>query len=446
MEIAQNRRFENITQIMLGGDHYKWRLIRLNGEDEKLVTGNETGDRDKFLAFARVLPNAIGNPIYHWTHLELRRYFGIDMPLTEETACEIWEKCNKKLMDEDMSARGIIEKSRVDAIATTDDPLDSLEWHKMIAEDKSFSTRVVPTFRPDKAVNIDKPGFAEYIDSLGKTCAQPIKNLDDLFAAIKSRMDHFSRSGCFISDHGLEQVPFALKSESAAPVIFEKSLSGCAISDSEAERYKTALMLFFGREYAKRGWAMQLHCGAMRSINTPMYEKLGADAGYDAIGGYDCGKNIARLLDALEQTDALPKTVLYSLNPNDDAVLVTIAACFPGSGIKSKIQHGSAWWFNDTKQGMESQLANLAAKGLLGGFVGMLTDSRSFLSYTRHEYFRRILCNLLGGWMENGEYFSDMETLGEIVRNISYNNAVKYFGFKFLAASEGGKAYEAEQI
>jgi len=427
-EIARNRRFENISQVWLGGDHYKWRLIRANGEDEKYVTGGGS-DYEKFMAFARALPKAIGNPVYHWTHLELQRYFDCNLALSPDTADEIWHHCNKRLADEDMSVRGIIAKSRVEVIATTDDPVDSLEWHKAIAADKSFKTKVLPAFRPDKAVNIEKPEFTEYIQKLADVINVPIKALGHLKGALTIRLDFFNSMGCLAADHGLDYVPFAESAEAAAPAIFEKAMNGAALSDIEVEQYKTAMLLFFGREYAKRGWVMQLHYGAQRNVNKAMSQKLGPDTGYDAISGFECSRGIAGLLCGLEETGELPKTILYSLNPNDDAILETIAGCFSGGGIVSKVQHGSAWWFNDTKPGMEAQLTNLASRGLLGGFIGMLTDSRSFLSYTRHEYFRRILCNLIGGWVENGEYPNNIKALGEMARDISYSNTARYFGF-----------------
>lgn len=428
MEIAQNRRFTNIAQLWLGSDHYKWRLMRANGEDEMNVSGPGS-DYDKFMAFAATLPKAIGNPIYHWAHLELQRYFDCDLALSPGTADEIWRHCNTMLTEKDMSVRNIIEKSNVTVIATTDDPVDSLEWHEAIAGDKSFKTKVFPTFRPDKAVNIDKQGFTEYLRSLEYVTGIQIKTLDGLFLALINRINFFDRLGCRASDHGLDYVPFTEGAEDKAPGILSKVLNGELISEAEAESYKTALMLFFGREYAKRGWVMQLHYGAMRNTNNTMFRKLGPDTGYDAISGFECSRRIASLLNALEESGALPKTILYSLNPNDDAMLNAIAGCFPGAGMIAKVQHGSAWWFNDTKPGMEAQLTNLATRGMLGGFIGMLTDSRSFLSYPRHEYFRRILCNLMGNWVENGEYPKDLKTLREIVQDVSYNNVAHYFGF-----------------
>jgi glucuronate isomerase len=333
------------------------------------------------------------------------------------------------LSNENISVRGIIERSNVETIVTTDDPIDTLEWHKTISEDDSFKVKVLPGMRPDKAMNIDKPGFTEYVQKLANVTEKPIKTLNDMLAALEERIDFFHKMGCISSDHGLDYVPFAVNSESAAPAIFKKAINGGTISTLETEQYKTALLLFFGRHFKKRGWVMQYHYGALRSINPPMFRKLGPDTGFDAISSYECSGNIAKILAALQETNELPKTILYSLNPNDDAMLVTIAGCFSESGIVSKVQHGSAWWFNDTKSGMENQLNALASKGLLGGFIGMLTDSRSFVSYPRHEYFRRILCNLIGEWVENGEYPNDIKFLGKLAQDISYNNVKKYFGF-----------------
>jgi glucuronate isomerase len=403
--------------------------MRAAGAEERLITGKDSSDHEKFLQFARALPKAIGNPVYHWAHLELRRYFDCELPLSPDTAEEVWASCNRKLAGEGFAVRDIIARSNVTAIATTDDPIDSLEWHKQLAADASFKTKVVPAFRPDKAINVDKPGFQAYIAALGQAAGMPIKGLDDLYAALENRLDFFDSMGCRASDHGIDYVPFAQDAEKKAPALLRRALAGETLSAAEADAYKAALLLFLGKQYAKRGWVMQLHYGAQRNLNAPMFAKLGPDTGYDAISGFECSRNIAALLGALESQGQLPKTILYSLNPNDDAMLVTVAGCFLGAGTVCKVQHGSAWWFNDTKAGMEAQMSSLAARGLLGGFVGMLTDSRSFLSYTRHEYFRRILCNLMAGWVENGEYPAEMATLGSLVQDISYNNAQRYFGF-----------------
>jgi len=423
MEVAQDKKFANMTQIWLNGDHYKWRLMRAAGEAEENITG-KGDDYEKFKAFARAMPKAINNAVYHWTQLELARYFDCTLPLNPDTAEEIWNHCNQKLAG--MSARSIMAQSKVKAIATTDDPVDSLEWHKTVKADGGFSVKMLPTFRPDKAINIDKPGFTDYIKQLGDAAGFKIKSINDLYEALKIRMEYFTAHGCCISDHGLDYIPFAHNSGGSAydARIFEKALNGSNISPADADAYKTTVLLFLGEQYARRNWVMQLHYGVMRNVNVTAFRRVGADAGFDAINGVDCVRNIAAYLNALTERGNLPRTVLYSLNPNDDAALDVIAGCFP------RVQHGSAWWFNDTKPGMEAQMISLSSRGLLGGFIGMLTDSRSFLSYTRHEYFRRILCNFIGGWAEAGEYPPDMKALGQLVTDISYNNVVNYFGFE----------------
>lgn len=432
-EIAQDRRFENITQLWLSGDHYKWRMIRSNGVEERLITG-DAGDREKFEKFAETMPKAIGHPVYHWTHLELKRYFGCDLAIGPDTAEEIWQLTSKKLAEDDaLSVRGIISSSGVQAIATTDDPADSLEWHTAIQKDPSCNVQVVPCFRPDKAVNIDKPGFIAYIETLGKSEDFRIQTIDDLQQVLCKRLDFFAAMGCLASDHGLDYVVYRPDPENRAGMIFKKALAGQNVSFEEAEIYKTALMLFFGRQLAKRGWVMQLHYGAIRNANTRMFQKIGPDTGFDCISTFDCSRQITGFLNALENTGELPKTVLYSLNPNDNGLLGSIIGCFQGSGAAGKIQHGSAWWFNDSKTGMEQQLTSLANHSLLGNFIGMLTDSRSFLSYTRHEYFRRVLCNLIGIWVENGEYPADIPILGEMIKDIAYRNTARYFGFGLKA-------------
>ena len=427
-EIAENRKFDNISQVWLGGDHYKWRMIRSNGVEERLITGDGS-DREKFQMFAESLPKAIGNPLYHWTHLELKRYFGYDGVLNGETAEEVWNLCNAKLQEDDMSARGIIAHSNVKCICTTDDPADSLEWHKKIRDDKSFTTKVLPACRPDQAVNLEKPSFPDYIKKLSQSSGIEISSFARLLDALTARLDFFDSMGCRASDHGLDYVMYVPASDSELEAIFQKAVQGAPLSKDEIEKYKSALLLFFGRQYAKRGWVMQLHYGAIRNGNTAMFEKLGADTGYDCISTVHCADGIVRFLDELCKTGELPKTVLYSLNPTDNEVLDTIIGNYQNSDAVGKIQHGSAWWFNDTKTGMIAQLTSLANLSVLGNFIGMLTDSRSFLSYTRHEYFRRVLCNLLGSWVENGEYPCDLEFLGKMVQDISFNNTNRYFGF-----------------
>ena len=416
--IAEDYRFKNITELFLGGDHYKWRVMRSNGVDEKYITG-DASDYEKFLKFAETLPYTIGNPMYHWTHLELKRYFDIDEPLTLKNADYVWNKCNEILSREDMGAKGLIEKSNVKVICTTDDPIDTLEYHKQIKQD-GFGVAVYPTFRPDKAVEISKDTFLPYIKLIGA------KTYSDVLNFLTSRIEYFNSVGCRLSDHALECVPFA---EGDAEAVFNKASSGEIISETDEQIYKTAVLQHCAKEYAKRGWAMQLHIGALRNNNTKMYNKLGADTGFDSIDDPSIAKPLSKFLDSLEVCDSLPKTILYNLNPKDNYVLGTMLGNFQSAPVKSKIQFGSGWWFNDQRDGMEAQLKTLANLGLLSRFVGMLTDSRSFVSYTRHEYFRRILCNLIGQWVEDGEYPADFDVLGEIISGICYNNAKEYFNF-----------------
>lgn len=431
-EIAQDRQFENITQVWLGGDHYKWRFMRSNGVDEYYITG-DAPDKEKFFKWAEVLGKAIGNPLFHWSHLELQRYFGYDGVLNKSTAEEVWNLCNEKLADPSMSVRSLIRQSNVTLICTTDDPVDSLEWHKQIAEDASFDVQVLPAWRPDKAMNIEKPEYTDYLSRLSETSGIKISSFQSLKEALSNRMDFFASMGCSVSDHALEYVMYVPASEEEIEAIFAKRIqasSGSVLTKEEELKFKTAFMLFVGNEYNKRNWVMQLHYGTKRDNNRPMYDRLGPDTGYDCINNYAPSSQTADFLNALEENKALPKTIIYSLNPNDNAAIGTILGCFQDSTAVAKIQQGSAWWFNDHKQGMTDQLTSLANLGNLSGFVGMLTDSRSFLSYTRHEYFRRILCNFMGDLVENGEFPADMATLSEIVKDISYYNAVRYFGFQ----------------
>ena len=415
-EIAEDRTFKNATELFLGGDHYKWRQMRSNGIDESLITG-DAADYDKFLAFARTVPMLIGNPIYHWTHLELLRYFGIEEPLTEKSAPRAWEICNEKLATPEFSAKNLIRRSNVEVICTTDDPADSLAYHKAL---KGFSTKVLPTFRPDKATDIGKDTFVPYIESLG------VKSYGELVKFIVSRIEFFDAMGCRLADHAMEYIPYAIGDP--APV-FEKRMNGGVLSKNEIDVFKTALLGVCAAEYTKRGWAMQLHIGVMRNNNTKMFEKVGPDTGFDSINDLAIAEPLSRFLDHLEYVDALPKTILYTLNPKDNYVLGSMLGNFQKGPEAGRIQFGSGWWFNDQRDGMVAQMTALANLGMLSRFVGMLTDSRSFVSYPRHEYFRRILCNLVGTWVEDGEYPADMETLTEIVSGISYYNAKRYFGF-----------------
>lgn len=428
MEIAQDRHFDNITQLWLGGDHYKWRQMRSNGIDEYYITG-EADDRDKFQKWAETLEKAIGNPLYHWSHMELKKYFGFEGCLNSENAEKVWQLCNKRLAEPDMSVRNIIKMSNVKLICTTDDPVDTLEWHKAIARDDTFDVKVLPAWRPDKAMNIEKPDYAEYIKSLGVLTGITIDSFKNLVKALAVRMNFFEAMGCRVSDHALEYVMYEDCPQEQIENIFAKRLSGKEILRQEELKFKTAFMEAMADEYNKRNWAMQLHFGCIRDNNTVMYNLMGADTGYDAINNYSPAKELAAFLDSLRRNNRLPKTILYSLNPNDNEVIGAILGCFQDGSSVGKLQQGSAWWFNDHKKGMLEQMTSLANLGLLGNFIGMLTDSRSFLSYTRHEYFRRIMCNLIGEWVENGEYPEDYGALEKIVKDISYNNAVKYFGF-----------------
>lgn len=428
-EIAEDRQFENITQVWLGGDHYKWRFMRSCGVDEHYITG-DAPDKEKFFKWAECLGKAIGNPLFHWSHLELQRYFGYHGVLNKNTAEEVWELCNKKLAEPSMSVRSLIKQSGVTLICTTDDPVDSLEWHKKIAEDASFDVQVLPAWRPDKAMNIEKPDYPDYLEKLSAVSGIQITSFAALKDALKKRMEFFASMGCSVSDHALEYVMYVPAKEAELEQIFDKRLKGNSISKEEELKFKTAFMLFAGREYSRLNWAMQLHYGCKRDNNTLMFEKLGPDTGYDCINNYAPSAQMADFLNALIRTNELPRTIIYSLNPNDNQAIGTILGCFQDSTAVAKIQQGSAWWFNDHKTGMTEQMISLANLGNLSGFVGMLTDSRSFLSYTRHEYFRRILCDLIGTWVENGEFPNDQDTLGEIVKDISYYNAVRYFGFK----------------
>ncbi|MDR1926840.1 MAG: glucuronate isomerase [Endomicrobium sp.] len=427
-EIAQDRQFENISQVWLGGDHYKWRQMRSNGVEEKYITGN-VPDREKFQKWAETLERLIGNPLYHWSHLELRRYFGYEGVLNSKTAEEVWALCNEKLQKRSMSARGMIEQFGVKLICTTDDPVDNLEWHKKIKEDKFFNVQVLPTWRPDKMLNIENPSFVDYIAQLSKVSGVNITSFAALKTAFQKRLEFFISFGCRATDHALAYVMYAPCPEKEVESIFDKKLKGSMLSKDEELKYKFAFMLFAGREYSKNDLVMELHYGCKRNNNTVMFNKLGQDTGHDCIDNFSSGAQMVDFLNALDFTGQLPKTIIYSLNPNDNALIGSVLGCFQDSSALSKIQQGSAWWFNDHKVGMTEQLISLANLGALSNFVGMLTDSRSFLSYTRHEYFRRILCDLIGGWVENGEYPYDIQILSKIVSDISYDNAVRYFKF-----------------
>jgi len=428
-EIYEDRQYENITQVWLGGDHYKWRLMRCAGVPEKYITGKETTDYEKFCKWAEVVGKGIGNPLYHWSHLELRNFFGYQGALSAKTADEVWNLCNEKLQSAEYSVRNLIAMSNVETICTTDDPIDNLEWHQKLAADETFKTAVLPAWRPDKAMNLEKPEYLDYLAKLADVSGVEIKTFEDLKAAIIKRMEYFHANNCILSDHGLNYVAYQPATAEEVEAIFAKRLAGEAVTAEEQGKFKTAFMMFVAKEYVKLGWIMQLHYGCRRDNNLTMYAKLGPDTGFDTINNYAPVEELAAFLGALESEGALPKTILYSLNPNDNAAIGTLAGCFQTDEAVSKIQHGSAWWFNDHFQGMTDQLTSLANLGYLAGFVGMLTDSRSFLSYPRHEYFRRILCRLIGNWVEEGMFPNDMDLLSEIVRGVSYQNAKTYFNF-----------------
>ena len=436
-EIYEDRRYNNLAEVWLGGrnddgsyfgDHYKWRVMRSNAVPEDQVTGG-ADPYDKFVRFAEALEMAIGNPMYHWCNLELKKYFGINEPLTAENAKAIWDKANEMLLtDPSLSVRGIIRQSNVKYIGTTDDPVDTLEWHEKIAADPDIDFMVCPSFRPDKAINISKAGFKEYIISLAHSVGKDsLDSAEDVMAALDERIDYFKKHGCRASDHGIDFVPFKLCSIEEANEIFAKSLRGETLSAEEVEKYQTTILLHLARKYHKENIVMEIHYSCTRNVNQRMFGLEGPDTGFDMIAKSSCGDQLAMLLSELDKSEELPKTIIFSLDHNDFNVIGTCMGAFQSAEVPSKIQMGAAWWFLDTRDGMEEQMRSLANLGLLGNFVGMLTDSRSFLSYTRHDYFRRIMCNLIGQWVEDGEYPANESSLKKIVEGISYNNAVRYF-------------------
>ncbi len=425
-EIYEDKSFSNITQLWLGGDHYKWRLMRSNGVPEEYITGNAS-DREKFQKFAETLPRAIGNPMYHWCHLELKNYFGFNGVLNGDTAEQVWNLTKKKLAeDKSLSVRGLIKKSNVIMVGTTDDPLSDLYYHRAL-KDEGYPVAVLPSFRPDPALNIHKAGFAEYIKKLGDTVGFQIKTLSDVKAALTARIEFFAQNGCRASDHGLDYVVFRPATEEQINKTLSSALLGEKIETEQAEEYLTAVLLHCAREYARVGFVMQLHFSCMRNPNRRRFEALGPDSGFDCMAASNNCNALYSLLDALEYENCLPKTVLYSLNPADNDWIDTLLGAFQSAEHRGKIQHGSAWWFCDHKDGMQKQMVSLANLGILGNFIGMLTDSRSFLSYARHEYFRRILCNMLGELVDSGEYPCDIEFVGSLVEDICTNNAKNYF-------------------
>lgn len=427
-EIAENRQFKDLAEIWLEGDHYKWRAMRSAGFSENLITGNAS-NYEKYQAWAKTVPLCIGNPIYHWTHLELRRPFGITNQLfNPESAVKIWHECNEMLQQPEFSARGIMQQMNVKLSGTTDDPIDSLAYHKAIAEDKNFDVEVVPSWRPDKVFKIELPQFNDYIQQLAEVADVEIHNFADLQKALLKRLEHFDLHGCKSADHGIEIVRFeTVPEQKVLDQILQKRRNNQPLNEQEIGQFSTAVLVWLAAEYHKRGWVMQMHIGAIRNNNTRMFKLLGADSGFDSIGDRTFAEPLSKLLDAMDQQDQLPKTILYCLNPRDNEMIASMIGNFQTGGIAGKIQFGSGWWFNDQKDGMERQLQQLSQLGLLSQFVGMLTDSRSFLSYTRHEYFRRILCEMIGSWVVKGEAPNDLNLLGNMVKNICYNNAKTYF-------------------
>ncbi len=425
-EIAEDKHYDNITEIWLGGDHYKWRIMRGYGIDEKYITG-DASPKEKFMKWAEVMPACIGNPLYHWTHLELRRYFGIEELLCPENAEYIWNKCNEMLKLPEFGARGIIKRSNVEAIGTTDDPCDSLEYHEIINNDKNFGVKVVPSYRPEKALNIWNDDFNAYIEKLSGVVGYEIKDIEALMRALDERLDFFVERGCRSVDHSFDMIRFKEPDVEAANEVFKAKLVGIEPSKEQIDTYYSAMYLHLAKKYYEHNLVMQLHFAVLRNNNSAAFKAIGADAGFDTMSDTDIAKPIITLLDMLEREKKLPKTVLYSLNPAHNEALMTLACCFNGHGIAGKIQVGSAWWLNDHIVGMEKHMKDLASVTLLSKFIGMLTDSRSFLSYTRHEYFRRIVCNIIGTWAEEGEAPNDMKLLGTMVRDICYGNTKRYF-------------------
>jgi glucuronate isomerase len=432
-EIAANRRFRNLYEIWLEGDHYKWRAMRNNGVAELYCTG-EAAAYEKFLAWARTVPATLRSPLYHWTHLELKRYFGIDELLNETSAPHIWERANSLLADAQLSVHGILRRFGVRAVCTSDDPTDSLEDHRRIAE-SDLETRVYPTFRPDAALRTSEPvKFNLWVDRLGASANIHIAGLNDFRDALYRRHSDFHRLGCRLSDHGLDQCYVDSCGETEAAAIFARLRSGQTVNESESNRFAGFLMLFFGRLDAERGWTKQLHLGANRDVNAHMVAKAGGSAGFDAVGDWPQARALTAYLARLEQEASLPRVILYNSNPADNYVFATVAGNFHESGMPAKIQFGSAWWFLDQKEGIEAQLNALSNAGLLSRFIGMLTDSRSFMSFPRHEYFRRVLCNLIGGEVEAGLLPDDEEMIGSMISNICFSNAATYLGLEL-----GGK-------
>lgn len=428
-EISSNKKFRNITDLALSGDHYKWRALRWLGVEERLITG-DAPDKDKFLVWARSLPEMLGNPLYHWTHLELLRYFGIGELLTSENAENVWERCNEQLEGEALRTQGILKHFNVQVVCTTDDPLDSLEHHSRIKQSSEVDTVVAPTFRPDRVLDICSDQFSGYLRQLSEVSGIEINSYTHLLQALADRMNYFHKHGCRLSDQAFGELPHANATEHEVAYIFARSLKGENLSDAEEQKFRSFTLVQLGRMYHERGWSMQLHIGAIRNNNSRMFSKLGKDSGYDSILDFNMARALNSLLNELDESGQLPQTVVYTLNPSQYEMIASAIGNFQGAGVKGKVQMGSGWWFHDQKEGMLQQLKALSSIGLISPFVGMLTDSRSFLSFTRHEYFRRILCNLFGTWIEEGDLPRDYAYIGQTIENICYNNAHAYFGIK----------------
>ncbi|MFD2706217.1 glucuronate isomerase [Salibacterium lacus] len=424
-DILEDKHYHDIAEIWLAGDHYKWRAMRANGIDEAYITGDKS-NYEKFQAWAATVPKLLGNPLYHWTHLELKRYFGIDQLLDETTAPDIWNEANEKLQQPEFSTRSLLKRDNVVFVGTTDDPADDLASHKKL-HDENVDVTVSPSFRPDKGLQIEKEEFEDWLASMEAAAGFSIQTLDDLLQAFSDRVDYFDSLGCRSADHGITAMFFEPAVKTDAEAVFQKKREGRAIDAKEIEQYKTYTLLSLAEMYAAKGWVMQLHIGAQRNNNSKMFEKLGGDSGFDSIGDDLLARPLSLFLDALEAKDALPKTVLYSLDARDNYILATAAGNYQNDEIPGKVQFGTAWWFNDHIDGMEHQMKILANTGLISHFIGMLTDSRSFLSFSRHEYFRRILCNLIGSWVDRGRAPKDMELLKTYVQDICYYNAKRYF-------------------
>lgn len=427
-EIFENKPPESITELWLSGDHYKWRAMRSCGVEEKYCTGDAT-DREKFQKFAYALQYCIGNPLYHWAHIELQRYFGIDTPLNAKTANDIFDRANNAIKNGDFRPQSLIMKSNVKIVCTTDDPVDDLKYHKLLKDVQDFDCKVLPSFRPDRALNAYLDGFADYINTLAAVAGVEIKSYKDVITALLKRVDYFDSVGCRVSDQAFDYPPYAVAADDEIDEIFSRAMNGEKITLAECDKYRTPILIALGKKYHDLGWAMEIHIGAMRNNNTLMFNKIGADTGFDSVGDCEIAQPLSRFLDALNIEDKLPKTILFNLNDKDNTVLGTMLGNFQSADAESKIQFGPAWWFLDTMDGMTNQMKTLGNLGVLGKFVGMETDSRSFTSYGRHEYFRRIMCALLGRWVEDGWYAYDEDILKEIVQGICFNNAIKYFNF-----------------